>query len=77
MTEIIGWVGTILIVIAYFLISWKKVESTNKYYQLINLVGAIAVGVNVFTNKAWPAFALQVVWGLIAISSLVKSKVER
>lgn len=77
MFEIIGWVGTVLIVIAYLLVSTKKVDGTNKYYQLMNLVGAIGVGINVFTKQAWPAFALQIVWGIIAIWSLVKNGIKK
>ena len=72
--QIVGWVGTFLIVLAYFLVSYKKVDGSNKYYQLINLFGAVGVGINVFYQHAWPALALQIVWGIIAITSLLRSK---
>ena len=72
--QIVGWVGTFLIVLAYFLVSYKKVDGSNKYYQLMNLFGAIGVGTNVFYQRAWPAFALQIVWGIIAVTSLLRSK---
>lgn len=72
--QIIGWVGTFLIVIAYFLISHKKVNGDSKIYQTINLLGAIGVGISVFYQRAWPALTLQIVWGIIAIIALVKSK---
>ncbi len=68
----IGWVGTGLIVIAYLLNSNNKISSNSKWYQIINLFGAIFVGVNVFTQQAWPAFTLQVIWGVIAIIALIK-----
>ena len=67
-----GWVGTFLIVFAYFLVSYKKVGGDSKIYQAMNLLGAIGVGVNVFHQQAWPAVALQIVWGIIAIIALVK-----
>lgn len=72
--QVIGWAGTFLIVAAYILISQKKVSGDSRIYQFINLLGAVAVGVNVAYQEAWPAFGLQVVWGLIAIYSLIKSK---
>jgi len=72
LAQIIGWAGTFLIVLAYFLVSNKKVESTSKSYQLMNLFGAIGVGVNVFFQHAWPAFALQIIWGIIAIVSILR-----
>ena len=72
--QIGGWVGTFLIVFAYFLISYKKVDGGSKIYQTMNLLGAIGVGVNVFYQQAWPAVALQVVWGIIAIIALIKKQ---
>ncbi len=72
--QIVGWVGTFLIVLAYFLVSYKKVDGSSKIYQAMNLLGAIGVGVNVFHQQAWPAVALQVVWGIIAIITLIKKQ---
>jgi len=73
-TQIFGWIGTLVIIIAYLLVSYKKVDGTNKYYQMMNLFGAVCVGLNVFQQKAWPALTLQIVWGIIAISSLLTNK---
>lgn len=70
--QIIGWAGTFLIVFAYILVSYKKVDGSSKIYQTINLFGAIGVGINVFYQQAWPAVALQIVWGIIAIIALLK-----
>ena len=41
------------------------------WYQAMNFFGALGVGVNVFYQAAWPALALQVVWGIIAVIALV------
>jgi cell division protein FtsW (lipid II flippase) len=70
----IGWVGTFLIVVAYFLVSYKKIDPGSHLYQTMNLLGAIGVGVNVFQQQAWPAVALQVIWGIIALIALIKRK---
>lgn len=72
--QIIGWIGTILVVLAYFLNSTGKISSSSKRYQLLNLLGAIGVGFNVFHQQAWPALALQVTWGIIALLSLIRRK---
>ncbi|MDP3963539.1 MAG: hypothetical protein Q8Q39_03515 [bacterium] len=69
-----GWIGTILIVLAYWLVSRQQVTAQSDVYQLMNLIGAIGVGINVFHKKAWPAVALQVIWGIIAIASLILPK---
>ncbi len=70
--QTVGWVGTFLIVFAYFLVSYKKVDGSSKIYQAMNLLGAIGVGINVFHQQAWPAVALQVIWGIIAIVALAR-----
>jgi hypothetical protein len=70
---IIGWVGTILIIGIYFLGSLNKIEPENRWSALVNLFGAAAVGLNVWYNHAWPALGLQVMWGLVAIVTLIKS----
>ena len=78
MSEIIinlsGWIGTILIVSAYYLISVNKIDSSKGAYQIINLVGAVLLGINVFYRQAWPAFTLEVIWGAIAILALIRNK---
>lgn len=71
--SILGWAGTALIVGAYFLNSTKRIESTSVIYQAMNLGGAIGVGLNVFHQAAWPALTLQIIWGIIALSSLISS----
>lgn len=70
--EVIGWIGTFLVVLAYFLVSYKKLEPTSRSYQLLNLFGALGIGVNVWHHQAWPSFALQIVWGAIALVALAK-----
>lgn len=71
--QVVGWMGAFLIVLAYFLISYKKVKSDSRVYQLMNLVGAVGVGINASYQKAWPSLAIQIVWGIIAIIALAKS----
>jgi hypothetical protein len=75
--EIIGWIGTLSIVLAYFLLSNNTLQSSSRRYQLLNLFGAICVGINAFYNRAYPSLGLEIVWGLIAASTLVKSKLPR
>ena len=70
--QIIGWSGISLIIFAYILISYKKVDGGSKFYHAINLLGSIGVGINVFHHEAWPSVVLQSMWGIIAIIALVR-----
>jgi len=70
--HILGWIGTALILFAYYLVSNKKMEGSSPAYQWMNLVGAVGLGTNVFYLQAWPAVALEVIWALIAVIALFK-----
>lgn len=70
--DLLGWIGAILILAAYYLVSTKKVKSDSNSYQILNLVGAIALVVNTYTKGAIPASALNAIWALIAIKILIK-----
>lgn len=72
MFDIVGWIGAALVLGAYFLVSIKKLPPTSVYYQLMNLFGALGVGINVFVQKAYPSLTIQIFWGLIAIFGLYK-----
>ncbi len=72
--QAVGWIGMVLIVGAYFLISCDHVTSTNRGYKLMNIVGSTGVSINVLYQKAWPALALQIVWIVITLVSFRKKK---
>ncbi len=69
--ETVGWIGTALIVLAYFLISNAYVGGDSFVYQLMNLSGAVFLGISLSVKKAWPALTLQVIWSVIAILALI------
>jgi len=70
----LGWIGSILVLAAYWLNSSKHLDATSATYQLMNLFGAIGLGINVFYQAAWPSLAVNAIWGIIALSALVKKK---
>jgi len=69
--DIFGWIGMILVLVAYALLSTNKIEN-GKLYQILNLVAAIFMAIGLFPTKAWFSFTLQIIWGLIAVVSIVK-----
>lgn len=69
--DILGWIGMILVLLAYGLLSLNKIN-TGKLYQILNLVAAIFMAIGLFPKNAWFSFALQVIWGIIAIIGLIK-----
>lgn len=71
--DIVGWIGTLLVLTGYFLVSNKKIKPEGWPYNLLNLIGAFCIGANVFVNHAWPSVGLNLVWGGIAVVALVKN----
>ena len=60
--EVVGWIGAILILAGYFLLSAGKLDARSRLYQWLNVVGAIGFIANSSWNGAWPSAALNVIW---------------
>lgn len=73
--DIIGWTGTILYLLAYGLVSAKKVESDSWAYQGMNLIAGIMLIINTLYLQAYPSVGLNVVWvGIAAVTLANKSR---
>jgi hypothetical protein len=70
--ELIGWLGFVLIVSAYLLITIKLVDVSSVAYHVMNLTGAMCMVVNAKHKGARPLFWLNIVWALVAIMGLVQ-----
>tara|TARA_Y100000310_G_C20626422_1_gene786174 strand:+ start:1215 stop:1484 length:270 start_codon:yes stop_codon:yes gene_type:complete len=70
--EIMGWVGALLLLTAYFMITHHELDSKSKKYQFMNLFGALFIGVNTFSNHAYPSFTANMVWLVVAFYGLYK-----
>jgi hypothetical protein len=71
--DLMGWIGMVLVLLAYILLSTGKIKNGMKY-QLLNLFAGIFMAIGLFPKNAWFSFTLQVVWALVAIISIVKLK---
>lgn len=69
--DIIGWIGMILVLVAYILLSTNKIKN-GLLYQFLNLIAAIFMAIGLFPKNAWFSFALQVIWGIVAIISIIR-----
>ena len=69
--DILGWLGMLLVLLAYFLLSLEKIAN-GVLYQSLNLLAALLMAIGLFPKNAWFSFTLQVIWGVIAIGSLIK-----
>ena len=75
--DVLGWVGTVLYLIAYALVSVKKVEGDSFLYQGINIVAGILLVINTFYWRAYPSLGLNAAWIGIALFTLGRKYVAQ
>jgi hypothetical protein len=63
--EAAGWVGAVLILTAYLLLSAGRFSGRSLMYQGMNVVGAAGFVVNGWWHRAVPSAALNVLWLVI------------
>jgi hypothetical protein len=68
--NVLGWLGTILYLIAYGLVSAKKAEGDSWLYQGINMIAGALLIVNTIYLRAYPSAGLNIAWVGIAIVTL-------
>jgi len=68
--DILGWIGTISYLIAYYLVSTKKIEGDAVMYQMMNLLGGILLTANALFYRAMPSVGVNVAWVGISIFAL-------
>jgi hypothetical protein len=60
--EIIGWIGAVLILGAYALLSAGRLKGDSLSYHVMNILGAAGFVVNSGWNGALPSAAMNLVW---------------
>jgi len=70
--DILGWIGAIALLVAYALISAKRVAGDSTGYQLLNLVGSILLILNTLYYGAYPSSFLNLFWIAVALYALRK-----
>lgn len=75
--DILGWIGSILLISAYWLNSKNLISAQTKVYQLLNIAGSLTLMINTFYYGAYPSGLVNIVWlfmGLYHIAQIFKNK---
>lgn len=70
--DITGWLGAAALLVAYGLVSAKRIEGDSTLYQSLNLVGGVCLLANTFYYGAFPSTAVNIVWIAIAVLTIVR-----
>ncbi|HTQ28732.1 MAG TPA: hypothetical protein VMI35_11405 [Puia sp.] len=72
--DIIGWIGSAMVVAAYALNMYKKLAADTMLYYLLNIIGSACLIVNTFFHHAIPSAVVNIIWVLIALAALWKKR---
>jgi len=74
-TVIVGLVGMVVTLLAYFLLQAQKLHGNGLIYQLMNAVGALGVALSLlFGTFNLSAFLLEAIWFVISIYGIVVAR---
>lgn len=62
---ICGWVGAIILIVAFFLLNFKYLQM-GLTYEILNIIGSLGIGIAAFRTGNIPTVTLQVFWAGIA-----------
>jgi hypothetical protein len=72
--EIVGWLGAIIILFAYGLLSAGRLEARSTTYQALNVIGAAGFVINSGSKGAYPSAVLNLIWIAIGIYALTRNR---
>jgi len=70
--DIIGWIGSFAVVLAYALNSYQKIKSDSYGFLFLNLIGGLFLIAYTAYCSAYASTFLNIVWVIIAIPALIK-----
>ncbi|WP_321468276.1 CBU_0592 family membrane protein [Halarcobacter sp.] len=71
--QLIGFIGMVFVVVAYFLLQTEKKKITSWTYQVLNLIGAILLLISLFVHFNLGSFIIEIFWIIITILGMYKN----
>ena len=68
--DAVGWLGAASLLVAYAMISSRKMEADSTSYQVLNIVGSILLVANTIFYRAYPSSFVNLIWAGIAVFSI-------
>ncbi len=75
--DLAGFIGVLLIVVAYLLLQLDKLPSSSPRYSLLNAGGALLIIVSLIFAFNLSAFIMEAFWFLISLLGLSRSLISR
>jgi len=75
--QIIGLIGMLFVVYAYFLLQAHKVLHNSLKFQTLNLIGSILLIISLVVHFNFGSFVIEVFWIIITIYGMLKNKIKK
>ena len=72
--DVIGWIGAAALLVAYAMVSSRKVEGHSSAFQLLNVGGSVLLAANTIFYGAYPSTFVNIIWAAIAIFTIATRK---
>ena len=72
--DVIGWIGSVMVVLAYALNMYKRMASDSRTYYLLNIGGSACLVLNTLYHHAIPSAVVNIIWVFIALVALFKKR---
>jgi hypothetical protein len=72
--DAIGWAGAIALLVAYAMVSSRRLEGNSAAYQLLNISGSLLLAANTIFYGSYPSTFVNLIWAGIAIFSIATRK---
>jgi len=70
----VGWVGAAALLVAYAMVSHKKLEGNSAAYQVLNISGSLLLAANTIFYGSYPSAFVNLIWAGIAVFSIMTRK---
>jgi hypothetical protein len=74
LADVAGWAGAAALLLAYGMVSFKKLPPDSGWYQFLNAAGSACLIVNTVYHRAYPSAAVNVVWIVIATVAQIRAR---
>jgi hypothetical protein len=72
--DAVGWAGATALLVAYAMVSHKKLEGDSGAYQALNISGSLLLAANTIFYGSYPSTFVNLIWAAIAIFSIATRK---
>ncbi len=72
--DAIGWAGAAALLVAYAMVSSRKLEGNSNAYQCLNIIGSLLLAINTVFYRAYPSSFVNMIWIGIAVFSIAARK---